>query len=208
MLKEGTKRYNVRQFRALMGLPASWGVATFEPKDFEGLARLDGAGDALDDIERAVMDAIPPVVTLAGLLSAYDTLTAEFERALHEANARIGLRPSELGFAVAGFADACQAYAYALIGARAQGQALPSWEGVYGAWVAQSYRVANIPYLYDHQGQTWQVFMARTVYGRCGLVVHTASDVYDVEDAVYTCPAEHWMGRLLARLNTQLIERL
>ena len=207
MLIEGTKRYNVRQFRALMGLPATWGVTTFEPKDFAGLARLDNAGDALDDIERAVMGAIPPQIAFAGLLSAYDALVAEFERALTQANAHIGLRPSELGFAVGGFADACQAYAYALISAYTQKQALPSWAGVYGAWLAQSYHVADIPYNYTHQGETWQVFITRTVYGRCGLVVKTASTVYDVEDSIYACPAEHWMGRLLARMNEQITQR-
>jgi len=205
VLKDTRVQYNIRAFRTHLRLPENWGVTTFEPKDFSGLAHLEGASDAMHTLETTLLNAVPHAIAYANLLSVYDVLNAMFKAALLKANPQIGLRPPEVAFAVAGFGDACRAYAYEVLRAHAQKHPLPVWQVVYDDWLLQTKVTATVPYTYTHEGTGWQVFITHTVYGRRGLFVKTPENEYDVEDTSISCPAEAWMGRLLTQVN-QLIE--
>ncbi|MBC8099683.1 MAG: hypothetical protein H7Y11_09590, partial [Armatimonadetes bacterium] len=111
-----------------------------------------------------------------------------------------GLRPSELDYAVAGFEDMCQAMGYALMRAHALKQPPPSFDGVYAAWLASSIRLSHQVYPYRHHNEDWQVQILNNAYGRCGLMVRTVNNVACLHDAVYACPVEHMMGKLLQQV--------
>jgi hypothetical protein len=111
----------IKAYRALHGLPTSFGIAHFEPKDYTDLARIDhaAAGAALNDLRRltlaqaqAFADKRPQV---SAWVSAVDDLARMFAKELERINAVVGLRPNELDFAISGFYDVCKAWSFALL---------------------------------------------------------------------------------------------
>ena len=196
------QRYDLiplQQFRTAQGLPAEFGVAGFEPKDYAGLARMDAAGGPLNGLRAALAAQVPASLRLSDLMPLTDDLLAGFEQALGEINDAIGLHESELGFAVAGFGDVLNSYIYAMI--RARQQQLPAdFNSVYTAWLQGSTRLSAQQHPYTHQGQTWQVQILNNVYGRVGLCIHTEDGRVFVADHAYACPADGFMYQLLADL--------
>ncbi len=179
----------IRAFRAAQGLPAEFGVALFEPKDFGGLGRIDQAGAELNTVRAAVLAAVPARLTLRDWLTFIPELTRLFTAKLHEINPRVNLRDVEIEFAAAGFADVCQAAVYALL----RGAETP-FAAVYAEWLDQSARVSQTVHAYG----TWRVQIVTHAYGRAGLIVDTGADVHYVADASLGCPAEGYMASLLA----------
>jgi hypothetical protein len=192
----------IKVYRAAHALPDSFGVAHFEPKDYAGLGSMDGAGAALNDVRAVVLAHMDTLdidrASPLAWLNAIPTLEATFERALIAVNDGIGLRPVEIGFAVAGFGDVCRAVAYEQIRARAVKSTL-DFAAIYRGWLDSTVRVSQTVHAYAHGGAIWQVQIVTHAYGRAGLIVRRDTNVVDyVSDARIGCPAEGYMGSLLA----------
>ncbi|PJF32313.1 MAG: hypothetical protein CUN51_01405 [Candidatus Thermofonsia Clade 1 bacterium] len=189
----------ISTFRAEHGLLSTFGVALFEPKDFSGLGRIDQAArtGALQQLHERVLEQTPSNLPVLEWLEAIERLTYFFEAGLRAANAQIGLREAEIGFAVSGFADALSAYAYAALRATTEQHPLPRFSDIYSQWCANSVRLSQTRHVYAHGESVWQVQIVYTVYGRVGLVVQTDQARHYVADGQYTCPAEGFMRRLM-----------
>ena len=111
----------IKNFRESFDLPEDFGIATFEPKDYTGLGRVDTAGAELNIVRRAVLDAIPTEMPLHEWLQYLPHLSRLFDNKLHEVNPEIGLKSVEIEYAVSGFEDVIQSMVYAMIRARAEG---------------------------------------------------------------------------------------
>jgi len=187
---------SLADFRVTYGLPASFAVAAFQPKDEAGLGSIDGAGATLGRVREAVVVAVPERVPAAEWLVLVPQLAVTFEGALVQANPQIGLREMEISFAVSGFGDVCSAYGLALFRAQATRQPLPDFDAVYTDWLLGTVRTASaVPY--DHAGATWQVRVVYHAYGRVGLVVETPDGAHYIADKALACPAEGFMLGLL-----------
>ncbi len=182
----------LRDFRAAQNLPTTFGVAHFEAKDYAGLGHIDGAGAALNSLSAAVINALPARITTAALLPLMVDLTERFRAELTRINPDVGLREPEIEFAVAGFGDVCNAYAYALLRDRAA-----DFHAVYREWLADSVRVFSSIYPYEHREEQWQVRVVAHAYGRFGLLIETPREMVAVYDPALACPAEGFMAALL-----------
>jgi len=198
----------LKVFRQQAGLPESFGVGYFEPKDFGGLAAIDHAGTDLNMLRQTILDAFPASLTLAELIPFFDRLQVLFDNLLRSINARVGLKPQEIEFAVAGFGDVNQMLTYALIRSRRANLSLPDFEMLYQEWLSDSVRVSARVHDYPHQGQQWQIQIINHVYGRVGLIVNTGANVHYVHDTRLACPAEGYMMMMLAEIGTRVMERL
>ena len=187
----------MKAFRAEQGLPPEFGVALFEPKDYAGLGRVDGAGAELNTVRAAVLGAIAPGLTLRGWLGFVPTLTDVFTAQLRGINARVNLRDVEIEFAAAGFADVCNAYVYALL----RGDT-PPFAAVYGEWLDGTTRVSQK----RHEYGGWQVRIVTHAYGRAGMIVSSDAATYYVADAAIGCPAEGYMAALLGEVAARIAE--
>jgi hypothetical protein len=183
-------------FRERFGLPATFGVETFQPKTWDGLGSIDGAADALQGVREVVCAAVPVAVPAADWLHSIPQLAATFEAALRQANTAIGLRDEEIAFAVNGFGDVCSAYGLALFKGRVRGTT-PDFEAVYREWLYGSVRLGATEAPYPHQRETWQVRVIHHAYGRVGLQITRPDAVHYVADRALACPAEGYMLGLL-----------
>jgi hypothetical protein len=187
------------QFRAAHGLPSDFGVALFEPKDRAGLGSLDGAGAALTGV-RARVTAQAAALALhdprAWALDGADRAAALFRAALEDANAAIGLRPSEIDYAVAGFHAVVSAYVFAWLRAGER----PDFTAVYADWLAGTWRASALAHPYDHAGERWTIHILNNAYGRVGLRVKRPSETTFVRDEALACPASGFMAALLAEV--------
>lgn len=183
----------LRDFRAAHDLPPDFGVACFEPKDYAGLGSISSAGTALNSLRGALLDALPASLTPQGLLSLAAALTDRFRIELTRINPHVRLREAEIEFAVAGFGDVCNAYAYALLRDRAA-----SFEVVYRDWLAASARVFSGVHRYEHRGEQWRARVIAHAYGRFGLLIETPRGTFAVYDPALACPAEGFMSALLS----------
>ena len=186
----------IRAFRAAHDLPLQFGVAMFEPKAYEGLGSIEGAGAELNSVRSALLAAIPPSISPTELLPKVELLTSLFETQLYSVNHVVGLRPVEVDFAVAGFADVTQAFAYALVRARLGGDP-PDFEAIYQNWLESSARVAYTIHDFIHNDRIWQVQVVSHAYGRAGLIAQSEGEIYYVADASIACPAEGFMAGIL-----------
>ena len=201
LLIDGVRRSftPIRQYRAAHGLPDEFGVALFESKDYGDLGSIDGteAGAALNALRAAVLAAIPPHIALAELVSTAEALTSFFRAHMYAINTVVNLKPAEIDFAAAGFADVTQNYAYALLRARLSRTDAPPFMAIYGAWLESSARVATTEHEYVHGGDVWRVRVVSHAYGRAGLQVERGAAVNDVADGALACPADGFMAALL-----------
>ncbi len=195
----------VKDFRAAHGLPPTFGVASFEPKDYAGLGRIDSAGAELNAVRQAVLAAIPARMPLQGWMGFLPQVVSLFQRSLYEINAQVGLKDVEVEFAVAGFGDVCQALLYAMLRARAGGLPMPDFRQVYAEWLNSSIRLYGEQYDYRHGGQTWYVTLLVHAYGRAGLIVDAGDLTYYVYDPALACPAEGYMAALLGEVAERIL---
>jgi hypothetical protein len=199
----------LKAFRAAHALPDSFSVAYFEPKDFGGLATIEHASAELKHLREHLLTLIPQRLTTIELLRATDGLQHEFEQALRQSNATIGLREPEIAFAVAGFGDGLRAWCFALIRAQTiPNSPHPIFAAVYQEWFGQSGRLSSQVHEYEHQGAGWRVQIVNHLYGRAGLLVQTPHATYYVQDSIYTCPAESYMFNLLSEVAQALQQSL
>jgi hypothetical protein len=199
----------IKAFREAQHLPPEFGVALFEPKDYTGLGRIDGAGAELNIVRAAVLDAIPARLVLPNALAFVADLTRLFTDQLYAINPKVRLHDVEIEFAAAGFANVLQGLIYALVRQRsllahAQDSAPPSFEAVYGEWLDASARVSAT--IYPYQG--WQVQIVTHAYGRAGLIVRMEAETHYLADSAIGCPAEGFMAALLAEAAAQLTAAL
>lgn len=188
----------IADFRAMHHLPEEWGVGTFEPKHNPQLGRIDGAGAHLNHLRLTLLQATTTPRDVYGYLAHYDALARLFERELRAINPHVGLSDAEIDFAVAGFSDANQNYAYACIRAHTTRQPAPAFDAVYHQWVAEGVRLSHRTHDYSHHGATWRIQTITHVYGRIGLKVVMPADVpYYVADMRQACPADGFMMRLM-----------
>jgi len=200
----------LRAFRQAHALPAAFGVSRFAPKHDDGLAHLDAAGQALSLIRRDVLlaqslegqaqslEGQAQQVAKGEPLARIASLSQAFEAALRRHNALVGLREPEIDYAVAGLRDALEAWAFARLHPARAGERFAQ---VYERWVGESARLDQQRHAYDHAGLVWSAQIISTVYGRAGLrVVDPQGGVHWVADEALACPAEGFMGRLLAEL--------
>lgn len=189
---------DIQAFREAHNLPYSFGIATFEPKDYAGLASLDHAGDALAYVRDAVLAAIPDSLTLSELMDFIPALAAAFQRALYTVNDRVKLKDVEIEFAVSGFSDVLHRLLYARLEVETGTSLMTDFAAVYQGWLNDSARVSTTVHAYLHQAATWQVQVVNHAYGRVGLLIRTTDKTHYVRDGTLACPAEGYMTRLLA----------
>lgn len=207
---EGKERSFIplKQFRETHHLPESFGVPYFEPKDFTGLAAIDRAGQELNHLKKTILNTIPVQLNYHSLMPFYDHLQRRFEELMYQINHAVGLKPEEVEFAVSGFGDMNQIFAYALIHAYHTHQAAPDFKTLYQGWVSDSIRVNTENHAYSHEGQLWQIRVISHIYGRIGLQVQTASGTDYVQDTRLACPAEGYMLNLLEEVSQKVIQAL
>ena len=193
----------IKEFRAAHQLPSTFNVAMFEAKDYSGLGRIDEAGAALNQLRTTVIAALPERLLPLNWLSVLPDITRLFEAQLYQINDQIGLRDVEIEFAVAGFNDALQAYAYAFVYAITTRTPAPNFYSVYNEWLNGTIKVyaQEHSYLLDDASCTVQVIAH--AYGRIGLLIHAAR-TYAVYDPMLACPAEGFMTTLLTDIAAQM----
>jgi hypothetical protein len=191
----------IKAFREAYGLPPEFGVALFEPKDFTGLGRIDSAGADLNAARAAVLAAIPDRLPLANALAFVDDLTRRFTDQLYAINANVNLHDVEIEYAAAGFSNVLQAVVYAAFRARGT---TPPFEAIYGEWLDSSARVSQTIHTY----RGWKVQIVTHAYGRAGLIVRMDDDTHYVADSALGCPAEGYMGALLAETAARITAAL
>lgn len=195
----------VKAFRAEYDLPSSFGVALFEPKDFTGLGSIDGAGVQLNTVREGVLNAMPAQMNAANWLTFLPQLTALFKNELYSINDAVQLHDVEIDFAAGGFGDVCQAFAYALLRARAESKPPPAFESVYGDWLNSTTRVSQTVYPYTHHEHEWHIRIVTHAYGRAGMIITTPAGSYYVHDATIGCPAEGFMAALLKDVAERIV---
>jgi hypothetical protein len=194
-------------FRQTYHLPDHFGVAWFEPKDYTGLARLDSAGADMNMLRAAILQAVPDKLSPAQLPEFLNRLAVIFRVQLVAINPTIGLKPVEIDFAAAGFADVCQAFGYALIAtAHRPGSTAVDYDPIYQQWLSDSIRVSTQIHSYPHGDTVWQVQVLNSVYGRIGLVIQMSAEAPPliVYDSSLACPAENFMYLLLKAVFQQV----
>jgi hypothetical protein len=194
----------IKAFRTAQGLPSTFSVAHFQPKDYTGLGRIDQAGVELNQVRGAVLAALPTHLPAPQWLAFVPGLVQVFEQKLNAINPQVGLKAVEIEFAVGGFSDVCQAVAYALLRAQGSGTA-PEFQSVYRDWINGTVRVFSEAYPYAHAGEDWRVQVVAHAYGRIGLIVRRPDGTDYVYDPALACPAEGFMAALLADVGTRMI---
>jgi hypothetical protein len=197
-------------FQKTWHLPADFGVAQFEPKDWAGLGSMSGSGPALNQIKQALIQSIPTTISPPQLMMHVDALGHRFRVALEAANEQIGLRPVEVDFAVAGLEDIMRDVTYRLIQwqhrppAAADSSGPIDFGAIYQHWLDNGTRVAVESKIYDHEGQTFHVNIIYNPYGRVGLKVKLDEQVYYVADPALACPAAAFMETLAEEVSLAL----
>ena len=193
-------------FRGHWKLPVEFGVGRFSPKDWDGLGKLDTAGNqALTMLRRHILQAVWPALKLDHLLQQSDSLAAVFRRELETSvNVHVHLRAVEIDFAVAGFHDVLQKMAYSLTrlhhmhrGAAAAIRAEFNPTVIYYEWLDSSARLAADTRVYAHNDTEFTVRVVYNAYGRVGLVVHVDGETHYLLDSTLACPASNYMQSLL-----------
>jgi hypothetical protein len=195
---------SLRTFREAHGLPAAFGMTLFKSKNYEGLGRIDGSGTELQAVRDAMLDAMPQTQPKEGWFGLTMALQLLFRRKLIEVNEQIGLKHSEIDYAVNGLGEVCQAIIYGAISAILKGQPPPAFEDVYNRWLSSTVLLSRVLYRYPHRGEVWQIQPVQNAYGRVGMVVHTPSATHYVHDTRLSCPAEGFMVSLLHEMAARL----
>lgn len=189
----------IKEFRAAHNLPPAFGINLFEAKDYAGLGRIDAAGSHLNALRDNIIEALPPRLPPMQWLNEVAAVTRQFQKYLYHINDHVGLRDVEVEFAVAGFSDVLQVYAYALARAEAARSPIPDFRVLYEEWLFGTAKVFNERHAYMIDDQPCTVRVVAHAYGRIGLLIH-AAQTYAVYDPVLACPAEGFMSGFLAEI--------
>jgi len=201
-------------FRQHWGLPEEFGVAYFEPKEWQGLGSIDHAGAPLEKVKQQVLRVVPRKLAVNSLLDWVEPLTEVFRRALIGANEEIGLREMEIDFAVAGFRAITQAVAdhllrlaYAAKGDVSRVREHYNYAAVYQGWLDNSVEVSGVTHEYVNGEARFDVRVIYFAYGRVGLEVRAAdAETHYVVDTSLTCPAASYMQELCGEVGGRLCE--
>jgi hypothetical protein len=188
---------DLRDFRAQQGLPDSFGISLFEPKDYSGLGSIDHAGAELQRLRERVLARLPRQLPMLDWLKVVSKLQGFFWVELMAINPVIGLRDPEIDFAASGFGDVCRAVVYAIIRAHADHQPLPTFETIYQDWLNSTVKIASYVHTYSHHGIPWHIQIISHAYGRMGLRIEMGAGRVYVYDHQLACPAEGFMVNLL-----------
>jgi hypothetical protein len=186
----------IKAFRAVHQLPATFNIGLFDSKDYTGLGRIDEAGAALNQLRTTVMAALPERLLPLNWLSVLPEITRLFETQLYQINDQVGLRDVEIEFAVAGFNDALQAYAYAFVYSITTRTPAPNFHSVYTEWLNGTIKIFSQEHSYLLDGESCTIQVIAHAYGRIGLFIQ-ADKSYAVYDPMLACPAEGFMTTLL-----------
>jgi hypothetical protein len=202
----------IQTFRAQWELPPDFGMALFEPKDWE-VGSMEGAGGILLAVKERVVAAVQPQLTLPELMAAVEALTLIFETELAQANLQIGLRPEEVDFAVSGFRDILQAAAFRLIQLSYTGGDEPlcrqfDYLAVYQTWLDDSVRVSSVAHAYRNEALLCEIRVIYNAYGRVGLEIKNGPETYYVMDMSLACPAASFMRDLCGEVAQALCRAL
>lgn len=184
-------------FRAALDLPPTFGLVQFEPRAGAPPGWAGGAALELDEVQKAVLEAMPMQLPLQGWLLALPPLVTLLQNKLDEAAPLLGLDSRDTAFIVNTFAELCQTYLHAIISARSTGQPLPDFEAVYVPWLDSTVQVSGDVYPYVHRGEVWAIQVLRHAYGSVGLIVWTDTLTYYVEDSAAGCPLQPFTEALL-----------
>ncbi|MCA0456581.1 MAG: hypothetical protein LCI00_21590 [Chloroflexi bacterium] len=193
----------IKEFRAAHNLPSAFGINLFEDKDYTDLGRIDSAGSHLNSLRDNIMESLPQRLPPMQWLSEVTTVTRQFQKYLYYINDHVGLRDVEVEFAVAGFSDVLQVYAYALARAEAAHSPLPEFRELYEEWLFGTTKVFKERHAYMIDDQPCTVRVVAHAYGRIGLLIH-AAQTYAVYDPVLACPAEGFMTSFLAEITNHM----
>jgi hypothetical protein len=196
---------DMRDYRQAHNLPPDFGIAMFEPKSYEGLGRIDGAGTEMNDLRESLLKAIPERLTVPDLLDLVPQLTNLFRMDLYAINDRVGLRDVEVEYAVSGFGDVCQSLTYALARSTADRSTPSAFAGIYADWLNDTVQVAVREFEYTHGEDTWTVRIVSHAYGRVGLMITMAAGQQWVAERSLACPAEGFMYGLLGEIAAKII---
>jgi hypothetical protein len=185
----------IDQFREMYRLEGDFGIALFQPKDYRGLGTIEGAGAALRYVHETMIAAIPVHSPPAGWTAFTLELQIRFRLLLSEINGQVGLKNSEMDYAVVNFGAICQAYLNSLMSSRMRGKPVPNFADIYQSWLNKSIEI-SLPYSYPYRDIHWQVEIVRHAYGRCGLIIEIGTATHYIYDAGLSCPAERFMESL------------
>jgi hypothetical protein len=183
-------------FRSQFSLPADFGISLFMPKNYTGLGRIDHAGNELQMVYENLLASIPtsPPDSWMGLTI---DLQGIFHRQLCTINAKVGLKRSEIEYAVIGFGQVCQSFVHQLIVSRMKNQPIPTFTDVYIQWLNQSIRCIQPHFFYQHWEQLWKIYVVAHAFGRIGMIIHMDNENHYVWDAALSCRAEGFMYTVL-----------
>ena len=206
---------SLQQFCHQWNLPDDFGVNFFEPKNWDGLGSIKGAGEMMAVMKDEVIAAIPETIPIAGLLSVVDIVSQSFRYRLEIANNRIGLRLHDVGFAVAGFEDVMRDGIYQLLrlnhtyqGNLVQIRKNFDFVSVYQTWLDASVRVSSEVRTIQYAENIFDVQIVNHIYGRVGLEVTVDSKTYFVTDKSLACPGENFMEELCREAAKNICKRL
>lgn len=200
----------IQTFRDTWDLPDNFTVAYFEPKNW-AVGSIDGSGKLLAVVKDRVIEAVESRTSWNELPLTVEKLALIFRIELESANRAIGLREAEIDFAVAGFSDVLNAAAYDLIRLSQKFSHIPAeiCEGfnfatIYQAWLNETVRVSSVAHEYQHENLRLKVQVIYNAYGRIGMKVQTADEVYYVVDTALACPAAGYMYDLCSTVAREL----
>ncbi|MCB0154621.1 MAG: hypothetical protein KDF65_07475 [Anaerolineae bacterium] len=196
----------LKLFQARFNLPDEFGSAYFEKKDWD-IGSLNGGAEALSSVKKDVTRIVPSTLTLTDLLHQPEQLAATFRTSLEAVNLHIGLTQVQLDFAVDGLHNLLLAVVYELVrlhhlfrGDVQQIQATFDFTALYRNWLNQSVSIFGQSYDYHHEGLCFEIKTISYLYGRMGLRIENAGEVYYVADSTLACPAAGFMGDLAEAL--------
>jgi hypothetical protein len=183
-------------FRTMYGLDSDFGITLFQPKDYRELGSIEGAGTALRNVYATLLAAIPDIPPPTGWMAFTLQLQILLRRQLYAINAQVGLKTSEIDFAVLNFGAICQEYVHRMINNRMRGKPIPYFDEVYENWLNKTIEISS-PYVYAYHDELWQVEIVKHAYGRCGLIVQMETATHYLYDTSVLCPAEKFMESLI-----------
>jgi hypothetical protein len=173
------------------------------PKDDTNLGHIDRAKIELQIVHQAVMGAVPTSPPPSWIALALE-LQQVFHRQLSAINPKVGLKRTEIEYAVVGFGQVIQSFTHRTVAAFLKGKPVQSFETIYRDWLNDSLQGLLPGFYYTHKGQNWYIRILRHAYGRIGMMIQTKNETHYVWDSELACPAEGFMYSLLR----DVIERL